>query len=62
VLTAMDAGATGYIAGRAFWGEAVHLTAGERRRFLQTTAAERMTHLNAAIDGHGRSWREVAAK
>jgi tagatose-1,6-bisphosphate aldolase len=62
VLTAMDAGASGYIAGRAFWGEAVALTGTERRRFLETTAADRMTRLNAAIDGHGRSWREVAQR
>lgn len=60
VLAAMDAGATGYIAGRAFWGEAVELTGADRRRFLQTTGVERMTTLNAAVAGHGRSWREVA--
>ncbi|GAA4710143.1 hypothetical protein [Phytohabitans rumicis] len=60
VLTAMDAGATGYIAGRAFWGEAVNLTGDERRRFLRTTAVDRMAALNAAIEGHGRPWREVA--
>ena len=29
VLVAMDAGAPGYIAGRAFWGEAVELTGAE---------------------------------
>jgi tagatose-1,6-bisphosphate aldolase len=62
VLTAMDAGASGYIAGRAFWGEAVNLTPGERREFLQTTAVRRMAALNTAIDGRGRSWREVAAQ
>lgn len=62
VLVAMDAGASGYIAGRAFWGEAVGLTGDARRRFLQTTAAQRMAGLNAAIQGHGRSWREVAAQ
>jgi tagatose-1,6-bisphosphate aldolase len=59
VLTAMDAGATGYLAGLAFWGEAVNLAGDERREFLRTTAAQRMAGLNAAIEGHGRSWREV---
>lgn len=59
VLTAMDAGASGYIAGRAFWGEAVALTGDERRRFLTSVALDRMAGLNAAIEGHGRSWREV---
>jgi tagatose 1,6-diphosphate aldolase/sulfofructosephosphate aldolase len=62
VLTAMDAGASGYIAGRAFWGEAADLTGDERREFLRTTAAERMARLNAAIDGHGRPWREAATR
>jgi tagatose-1,6-bisphosphate aldolase len=62
VLVAMDAGATGYIAGRAFWGEAAQLTGVERRRFLQTTAVERMAGLNAAVAGRGRSWQEVAGR
>ena len=62
VLTAMDAGASGYIAGRAFWGEAVALEGTERRRFLATTAAERMARLNEAIEGHGLPWREVAER
>lgn len=59
VLTAMDAGASGYIAGRAFWGEAVGLAGDDRRHFLRTTAVDRMAALNAAIEGHGRGWREV---
>jgi tagatose 1,6-diphosphate aldolase/sulfofructosephosphate aldolase len=62
VRTAMDAGACGYIAGRAFWGEAAALTGDQRRDFLRTTGAERMAGLNAAIEGSGRSWREVAGR
>jgi tagatose 1,6-diphosphate aldolase/sulfofructosephosphate aldolase len=62
VLTAMDGGASGYIAGRSFWGEAVRLTGAERREFLETTAATRMANLNAVIKGHGRTWREVAGR
>jgi tagatose 1,6-diphosphate aldolase/sulfofructosephosphate aldolase len=59
VVAAMDAGACGYIAGRAFWGEAVALTGAARRTFLQTTAVERVRRLNAATTGRGRSWRQV---
>jgi sulfofructosephosphate aldolase len=59
-LVALDAGASGYIAGRAFWGEAVALTGAERQRFLQEVAVARMTDLNAAIAGRGRPWTEVA--
>jgi tagatose 1,6-diphosphate aldolase/sulfofructosephosphate aldolase len=62
VLTAMDAGACGYIAGRAFWGEAATLRGADRRQFLQTVAAQRMAGLNAAIAGRGRSWCEVAGR
>jgi tagatose 1,6-diphosphate aldolase/sulfofructosephosphate aldolase len=62
VITAMDAGACGYIAGRAFWGEAVTLRGAKRVAFLTTTAAERMAGLNAAIAGHGPSWSEVVAR
>jgi len=59
-LTAMDAGACGYIAGRAFWREAVALTGAERHTFLHEVAARRMVALNQTTEGHGRSWREVA--
>jgi tagatose 1,6-diphosphate aldolase/sulfofructosephosphate aldolase len=55
-LVALDAGASGYIAGRAFWGEAAALTGAERRQFLREVAAKRMTDLNAAIAGRGRPW------
>jgi tagatose-1,6-bisphosphate aldolase len=61
-LTAMNAGACGYIAGRTFWGEAAALTGADRRQFLRTTATRRIASLNATIAGHGRSWREVAGR
>ena len=62
VVMAMDAGATGFIAGRAIWGEAAELTGETRRDFLRTTAVERMQGLVATIAGHGPSWREVAGR
>jgi tagatose-1,6-bisphosphate aldolase len=60
VLTALDHGASGYIAGRAFWGEAAGLTGPARTTFLRDVAVSRINGLNAAIAGHGRPWREVA--
>jgi tagatose-1,6-bisphosphate aldolase len=60
VATAMDAGASGFIAGRAIWGEAVGLEPSARREFLAGTASERLRLLRAGVVGHGRSWREVA--
>jgi tagatose 1,6-diphosphate aldolase/sulfofructosephosphate aldolase len=59
VLVAMDAGACGYIAGRAFWGEAAALGDAERRELLHGTGARRMADLNAATGGRGRSWRDL---
>jgi tagatose-1,6-bisphosphate aldolase len=60
VLAAVDAGACGYIGGRAFWGEAVALPGQARRGYLERTGAQRMSELNASLAGRGRSWREVA--
>ena len=62
VGTAMDAGASGFIAGRAIWGEAVGLDRPARREFLATAASERLRALSAAVAGRGRSWHEVAGR
>lgn len=61
VATAMDAGASGFIAGRAIWGEAVNLEPSARREFLATTSTDRLEGLRAGVVGRGRAWREVAA-
>jgi tagatose-1,6-bisphosphate aldolase len=60
VKIALDAGAVGFIAGRAIWGEAVTLTGEERVSFLQATAVPRLAALCELLAQHGRSWREVA--
>ncbi len=62
VGNAMDAGASGFIAGRAIWGEAVALDRPARREFLATAASERLQTLSAAGAGRGRSWRTVAGR
>jgi tagatose 1,6-diphosphate aldolase/sulfofructosephosphate aldolase len=61
VQMALDNGASGFIAGRAIWGEAVTLTGEKRVSFLQETAVPRLAALNALLGDHGRSWREAAA-
>ena len=58
--TALDAGACGFIAGRAIWGEAVTLAGDERRRFLAEVSVPRQQGLLDVLREHGRSWREVA--
>jgi tagatose 1,6-diphosphate aldolase/sulfofructosephosphate aldolase len=62
VEIALDAGAVGFIAGRAIWGEAVRLQGEERVSFLQETAVPRLAGLCDVLARHGRSWREVAAE
>lgn len=57
VEIAARAGASGYMAGRAIWGDAVgDLPDGERRAGLATAAA-RLDALNAIVREHGRPWR-----
>ncbi len=60
VRMALDAGAVGFIAGRAIWGEAVALEGAERVSFLRESAAPRLSALCDILERHGRSWREVA--
>ncbi|GLI01591.1 beta/alpha barrel domain-containing protein [Phytohabitans aurantiacus] len=57
---AAKAGASGYIAGRAVWGDAVgHLPAGERDAAV-ARAADRLDTLTAIVRRHGRPWQERA--
>ena len=61
VATALDAGASGFIAGRAIWGEAVTLDGDARRAFLGDVAVSRLQGLVDLLAGRGRSWQDVAA-
>jgi tagatose-1,6-bisphosphate aldolase len=58
---ALDNGASGFIAGRAIWGDAVGLDGPERRAFLREVSLPRLRGLVDVLAEHGRSWREVAA-
>lgn len=60
VKIALDAGACGFIAGRAIWGEAVNFDGDERRAWLAEVAVPRLAGLSEVLAGRGRSWREVA--
>lgn len=54
VRVACEAGASGVMAGRAVWQEAVGLQGQARQQFLTTTAYERMLRLRALCDALGR--------
>lgn len=59
VEVACRAGASGVLAGRAVWKEAVELKGEERSEFLRTTADERMTKLKELCDELARPWTQV---
>jgi tagatose 1,6-diphosphate aldolase len=55
---ACQAGASGVLAGRAVWKEAVHLVGSERSEFIQTTAKERLTQLTQVVTTYAKPWIE----
>jgi tagatose 1,6-diphosphate aldolase len=55
---ACQAGASGVIAGRAIWGEAVELDRQARINFLRTTAVERLKEIKQECDTLGKSFTE----
>lgn len=55
---ACEAGASGWLAGRAIWKEAVTMTAEQRAAFLSGKATERMQRLNAVAEQSARPWTD----
>lgn len=56
-----EGGASGFIAGRVYWKEAVALEGEQRRAFLSGTARARLERSLEAMAGHARPWTEAAA-
>jgi tagatose-1,6-bisphosphate aldolase len=54
-----DGGASGFIAGRSVWREAVALDGPARRRFLVDVARPRLEELTATAAAHARPWDSV---
>jgi len=50
-------GASGFIAGRALWKEAVGMDGGERRTFLAEEGRRRLDACTEAVAGRARPWR-----
>jgi tagatose-1,6-bisphosphate aldolase len=55
---ACQCGASGVLAGRAVWKEAVQLTHNERVKFLHATAAGRLKQLARIAATYGKPWTE----
>jgi tagatose 1,6-diphosphate aldolase len=58
---ACEAGASGWLAGRAIWKETVSMTSEQRTTFLNSKATERMQRLNAISAQYARPWTEFYA-
>jgi tagatose-1,6-bisphosphate aldolase len=56
-----EGGASGFIAGRSVWREAVALDGADRREFLSTVARPRLEELTAVAAAHARPWASVCA-
>ncbi|HTW99662.1 MAG TPA: hypothetical protein VMD59_12840 [Acidimicrobiales bacterium] len=62
IRIACDAGgASGFIAGRAFWKEAVAMSVPERRDFLGGEARRRLEASTALLEGRARPWFAAVA-
>jgi tagatose 1,6-diphosphate aldolase len=59
VEMACRAGASGFLAGRAIWKEAVTMSDIDMAAFLEGTAAERTKRLAAVAKAHARPWTEI---
>lgn len=56
-----EGGASGFIAGRSVWREAVDMDHAERVAFLSDTGRRRLDEYRSIIEGRARSYRESAA-
>jgi tagatose 1,6-diphosphate aldolase len=55
---ACQSGASGVLAGRAVWKEAVGLTGAERTKFLYATASERLNQLARIVATYAKPWTD----
>jgi tagatose-1,6-bisphosphate aldolase len=55
---ACQAGASGVLAGRAVWKEAVNLRGAERTNFLDASATDRLTQLAEIVTTYARPWTD----
>ena len=56
-----EGGASGFIAGRSVWREAVALDGAAREQFLATVARPRLEELTAVASAHAGPWASVGA-
>jgi tagatose 1,6-diphosphate aldolase len=59
VRVACDAGASGFLVGRALWGESIALPTEQRREVIASRLRDRFARLAAVATDHGTDWAEL---
>ena len=63
IIISCDAGgASGFIAGRSIWKEAIGMAPEEQKTFLTTTAIARLDELNETVVGRAVPWHKAGKK
>jgi tagatose-1,6-bisphosphate aldolase len=60
-LSCDEGGASGFVAGRVYWKEAVGMESPERKKFLGTTGRDRLEQALAAMEGRAQPWMAAGA-
>ncbi|MCG8347344.1 MAG: tagatose 1,6-diphosphate aldolase [Chloroflexales bacterium] len=61
VAIACQNGASGFLAGRAIWKEAIAISASDRQTFLSTTSIQRVNTLREITERYGHAWTNYFA-
>ena len=59
IMSTEIGGASGFIAGRSIWKEAIGMGKEEQHQFLNSTALQRLDELNKTVEGRARSWKSA---
>lgn len=61
VKVVCQAGASGFLGGRAIWKESITMSDADRTQFLAETAVKRMQTLRAIVEEHAKPWTDYYA-
>lgn len=59
IMSTEVGGASGFIAGRSIWKEAIGMNKEEQNKFLNSTAISRLDELNQVVEGRAVPWRKA---
>jgi tagatose-1,6-bisphosphate aldolase len=59
ILSCDAGGASGFIAGRSIWKEAIGMNKADQEKFLNSTAVARLEELNQTVVGRATAWQKA---